>query len=134
MRNALILLAPLLLAGCINESASYYIDGNQHVLTVRAVQNYFWNKHAQLRLIASRLPECQRQMELGDVPVDAFEIELFAHANNVYTLRADDQVWQVETQGCSQMETPTGAAPGQLVGTFYLDADDKMVFEAAQTG
>jgi hypothetical protein len=39
MRKGLILLAPLLLAGCVNESASYYIDGNEHALTVRAEQD-----------------------------------------------------------------------------------------------
>ena len=32
------LLPSLLLAGCVDDSATYYIDGNHHALTVRAVQ------------------------------------------------------------------------------------------------
>lgn len=128
----LILLAPLLLAGCISESASYHIDGNQHALTVRAQQDYFWSKQVTLKLIASRLPECQRQWTLGEVPVAGLEVELLAAGANVYTLRADGKVWQVETQGCTQLEAPT-QAQGQPLGTFRLDERKKMVFEQAQT-
>jgi hypothetical protein len=132
MRKRLILLTPLLLAGCVKESASYYIDGNEHTLTVRAEQERFWRKQVTLRLVAARLPECQRQLVLGQVPLAELDVELFAAGENVYTLRAGDQVWQVETQGCSELPAPAEAELGQPLGAFRLDdAGKKLVFEKA---
>lgn len=126
------LLAPLLLAGCVNDSASYQIEGNDHALTVRVVQDTFWNKDATLRLTAARMPDCQRQMELGEVSLSGLEIELFASGPNLYTLRAGEDVWQVETQGCTELEAPeANAVAGQALGSFHLDEHDKLVFEAA---
>ena len=125
------LFAPLLLAGCVNDSASYQIDGNEHALTVRLVQDYFWSKNASLRLTAARLPDCQRQMDLGQVPLSGLEIEVFASGPNVYTLRSGEDVWQVNTQSCIELEAPeANAVTGQALGSFHLDEHDKLVFEA----
>lgn len=127
------LLAPLLLAGCVNDTASYQIEGKEHALTVRVVQDYFWKKTGTVRLTAARLPDCQRQMELGELSLSGLEIELFASGPNLYTLRAGDDTWQVETQGCSQLEAPeANAVTGQALGAFHLDASGKLVFEAAE--
>jgi hypothetical protein len=120
MRKGLILLAPLVLAGCVNESASYYIDGNEHALTVRAQQEYF----------ASRLPDCQRQLVLGKLPVRELEVELFASGDNVYTLRAGEQIWQVDTQACAQLPTPAQAM-GTPIGAYRLNPRKELVFEQA---
>jgi hypothetical protein len=130
MRKALILLAPLLLAGCVNESASFYIDGNEHALTVRAEQERFWSKQVTLRLVAARLPDCQRQLVLGKVPLSDLDVELFASGENVYTLRAGEQIWQVDTGSCSQLPTPAQAM-GTPIGEFRLDGHKKLVFEKA---
>ena len=125
------LLAPLLLAGCVDDSATYYIDGNQHALTVRAMQEYFWNKDITLDLLASRMPDCQRRIPLGKLPMPDVEIELFASGANVYTLRAGEQVWRVETEGCSEMEAPEQVS-GEPLGLFHLDENKKLVFEKAE--
>jgi hypothetical protein len=130
MRYAIILFTPLLLAGCIKESASYYIDGNQHALSLRAEQDYFWTKQVTLKLVTARLPDCQRQVVLGEVPVAGLAVELFANAENTYALRANGKVWQVETVGCTQLEAPQGAL-GQPLGTFRLDEGKDLVFEQA---
>ena len=125
------LLAPLL-AGCVNDSVSYQIENNDHALTVRVLQDYFWSKDATLRLTVARMPDCQRQMELGAVALPGLEIELFASGPNLYTLRAGEDVWQVETQGCTELEAPQAdAVTGQALGSFHLDENDKLVFEAA---
>ena len=124
------LLAPLLLAGCVDSSATYYIDGNQHALSVRATQAYFWNKDVTIDLLAIRMPDCQRRIALGKLPVSSLELELFASGENEYTLRAGDQAWRVETQGCSEMEAPEQVT-GQPLGLFHLDDDKKLIFEAA---
>ena len=127
----LLLLAPLLLAGCVDDSATYYIDGNQHALTVRAMQEYFWKKDVTLDLLASRMPDCQRRIPLGKLPMPDVEIELFASGENVYTLRAGEQAWRVETEGCSEMEAPEQVT-GQPLGVFHLDENKKLVFDKAE--
>ena len=127
----LLLLTPLLLAGCVDDSASYYIDGNQHALTVRAMQEYFWKKDVTLDLLASRMPDCQRRIPLGALPMSDVEIELFQSGDNVYTLRAGEQAWRVETQGCSELEAPEQVT-GQPLGLFHLDENKKLVFEKAE--
>ncbi len=128
MRKALIPLAPLLLAGCLSESASYFIDGNQYTLTLRAEQDYFWSKQVTLRLIASRLPECQRQLVLGDVPAAGLEVELFGDPDTtIYTLRAGEEVWQLDSQNCALLETPQQTA-AQPLGLFRLQGKS-LVFE-----
>jgi len=127
----LLLLAPLLLAGCVDDSATYYIDGNHHALTVRAVQEHFWKKEVTLELVAARMPDCQRRFGLATLPVADVELELFASGENVYTLRAGDLVWRVETQNCSEMEEPEQVT-GQPLGLFHLDENDKLVFEEAE--
>jgi hypothetical protein len=127
------LLAPLLLAGCVNDTASYQIEDKEHSLTVRVVQDYFWSKNAALRLIATRMPDCQRQIDLGTVSLSGLELELFASGPNQYILRSGEDVWQVETQGCTELEAPeANAVTGQALGTFHLDEHDKLVFEAPE--
>jgi hypothetical protein len=125
------LLAPLLLAGCVDDSATYYIDGNQHALTVRAMQEHFWNKDITLDLIATRLPDCQRRIALGKLPMPDVEIELFASGENVYTLRAGEQAWRVELDACSEMDAPEQVT-GEPLGVFHLDENKKLVFEKAE--
>ena len=125
------LLAPLLLAGCVDDSATYYIDGNQHALTVRALQEYFWSKEITLDVLASRMPDCQRRIPLGKLPMADVEIELFESGENVYTLRAGDEAWRVETATCSELEAPEQVT-GKPLGLYHLDEITKLVFENAE--
>ena len=128
------LLAPLFLTGCVNDSATYRIDINDHALTVRVVQDYFWSKEGQVKLTATRLPDCQRMHNLGQQALSGLEIELFASGPNLYTLRSGEDTWQVDTGDCTQMEAPAAnAVTGQALGVFHLDEDKKLVFEAVET-
>jgi hypothetical protein len=130
------MLAPLLLAGCVNESASYVLagngSGNDHTLTVIVTQDYFWKKEAGLRLIAARLPECQRQFELGKVNIADLNIELFSTGEDTFLLRSGDEMWQVETQGCTRLPPPSDNVQAQPIGVFHLDGSKKLVFERAE--
>jgi len=131
MRPLLIFLSPLLLAGCYNDSATFYADSSQeHTLTVRRQQEYFWSEEARYTLMASRLPECQRQIPLGDMPLEDNKVELFASGENQWSLRAGRRVWQVETTGCSLIGEG-GDPVGQKLGVFRAD-HERMVFEAVQ--
>ena len=126
------LLAPLLLAGCMNQSTSYTMDGNDHGITLIVTQDYFWSKQAALRVVASRLPECQRQFDLGKTPLDDLNVELFSTGEEKFLLRSGEEMWQVETQGCSQTGAPAGDVQAQPIGVFHFDGNKKLVFEAAE--
>lgn len=130
MRRTLILLTPLLLAGCVNESASYYVDGKEHSLTLRVEQDYFWQEDLTLKLVAARLPDCQRLFTLGQEPPADLAVEVFTSGDNTYTIRAGKQVWMIETNNCTQLPETTKPAFGEPVGVFKI-TDDKLVFEAA---
>jgi hypothetical protein len=129
MRKALLLLTPLLLAGCVQESASYYADGNDHTLTVRAEQDYFWDKSVNVKLMAARMPDCQRQFTLTKAALDDLAVELFAAPDNVFTVRIGAQAWQIETNTCTQLGEPAPTSYGEPVGVFRIGDDKKMVFE-----
>jgi hypothetical protein len=126
----------LLLAGCVNDSATFYADGTrEHTLTVRRQQEYFWKDDAQYTLMAARLPDCQRAIPLGEMPLEDLEFELFASGDNVWSLRAGKYVWQVETQGCTLLsEGGNTTATGAKLGTFVAAAKKtpmRFVAEAA---
>ena len=91
MRKILIVLMPLLLTACVDDSASYYADGpvGNHALTIHRMQKHFWRKEATVELIMQRLPDCLRRVELTEMPADEVEIELFSGGDNVWTLRAE---------------------------------------------
>ena len=128
----LLLLLPLLLAGCVNESASYTIDSNDHALTLMVTQDYFWSKQAALRVIASRLPDCQRQIDLGKAPLADLNVELFSTGEEKFLLRSGEDMWQLDTQACAQLPPPSGDVQAQPIGVFHFDAKKKLVFEPAE--
>lgn len=130
-RSFLILLTPLVLAGCVRQSASHYIDGNQHSVSLRAEQEYFWNDEVVVKMAAARLPDCQRLFSLTTLPIAEFDMELFSAGDNVYTLRAGPQLWRFETQTCTMLTEPTPEELGERIGAFKLAADKTLTFEAA---
>jgi hypothetical protein len=128
MRKILLATLPLLLTACVNDSATYYADGsNNHTLSLRRQQDYFWNNDVKLTLLAARLPDCQRQIVLGEMDAEDVNFELFSDDERHWSLRSGNQVWQVETQKCT-LVSETGPATGEKVGTFKLDGD-RLVFE-----
>jgi hypothetical protein len=131
MRKILILLMPLMLAACVDDSASYYADGpvGNHALTIHRAQKHFWSKESRVELIMQRLPDCLRRIELTDMPADEVEIELLSGGDNVWTLRSGNEMWQIETQTCTQYADVKGDG-GELMGVFRDDGG-KFVYEAA---
>lgn len=128
-RSTFLLLTPLLLAGCVNQSTSYYIDGPDHSLTLRAEQEYFWNDALEVKMVAAHLPGCQRQFPMTILPAAELQIELYSAGDNVFSLRAGKQVMRIETGTCTRLPEPTPEELGQSLGTFKLNAEKKMVFE-----
>jgi hypothetical protein len=132
MRKALILLAPLLLAGCVDGTASYSIDGNDRAIVMHAQQDRPWDKSLSLQLIAINLPACQRQFDLGKVAADRLDVELYGYADGVFTLQAGSRLWRVETNTCGQL-APASTAGGKPLGAFRLIADKLVFVEAGST-
>lgn len=127
----LILLTPLLLAGCYNDSATFYADSTQeHTLTVRRQQDYFWSGEGRFILLASRQPDCVRRIDLAELPLEDTTVELFSEGDNRWALRAGSQVWHVETQSCALISAG-GAATGTKVGGFKAEIDKITFTEAA---
>lgn len=129
MRKALLVLTPLLLAGCVNDAETYYISGNEHSITVRAEQSWFWDEDVTLYATVARQPECQRRFALATLLKKNVQLELYATGENVFTLKTPQEAWTFDTQGCAEVETED--SEGELVGTFRLDGS-KMVFDQAE--
>ena len=129
MLRILPLLAVPLLAGCIRQSASYYIDGANHSLTVRAEQAYFWNDDVVVKLVAAHMPGCQRLFPMTTLPAAGVEIALYAGGDDVYSVRVGAQVMRVETENCTRLTEPTQEELGERLGTFRLNGENKIVFE-----
>lgn len=134
MRKIFTILICLLLTACVDDTASYYVDGRDgnHALTVHRAQQHFWNDEVSVELVLSRLPDCQRRLVLTTLPADDVNVELYSNGDNVWTLRQDKELWQVETQTCSKYPDVKNNAGnlGELIGVFRVDGN-KLVFAAA---
>jgi hypothetical protein len=124
------LLTTLLLTGCVNDSASYYIADNTHAISVRGHQEYFWDEQLTLTLVASRLPDCQRQIPLMQVDKSDLDVELYRSGADGFILRQGKKIWGVETTNCKQFADPANAPLGARLGAFKMK-EDKLTFEAA---
>lgn len=135
MRSTLLLLTPLLLAGCIKQSGHYNVsDARDHAISVRAEQEYAWDKHLTLSIIAARLPDCQRRFSLDRVHADDVAVELFSSGENQFVVRSGEQLLQIDMQSCTQLPEPAPNALGNAVGVFRLGEGQKLQFEPATAG
>lgn len=134
MRTSLLLLAALLLTGCIKQSGRYELsDARDHAISVRAEQEYFWDQNITLSIVPARLPDCQRNISLSKVPRDDVAVELFTSGDDVFTIRSGEELVQFEMEDCTQLPTPAPNAIGQPVGVFTLGEGDKLQFDLAST-
>ena len=130
MRKLLIVTLSVLLSGCVQDFAIYMFDGQDHSLTVRRQQRYFWQDTVEVQLMATNLPQCQRLHTLStDAPAD-IKVELFAAGDGVWNIRMGKQLWQAETNTCNslvEMENDPKADLGQPAGKFEV-TDDQLTF------
>lgn len=130
-RRALVLLVPMLLAGCMQETASYMADGPDHAISLRAEQDYFWNDAVALKLVVTNLPECQRQFPMTTVSTNGVLVDLYGAGEGVYSMRVGAQVMRVEMNGCTRLTEPTPQELGQRIGSFKMGPNKKLMFDAA---
>lgn len=121
------------LAGCTSATATYRIDGDDQTLSVRANQDYFWSDVLTVGMVVARMPDCQRKVDLGKVRQSEFDVEVFDSGDDIYTLRAGEQMWQVNIQTCTNLGEPGAGVSGLPVGNFKFDDEKKLVFLKAGT-
>ena len=103
MRKLLIVMLSVLLSGCVQDFAIYMFDGQEHSLTVRRQQRYFWQDSVEVQLMATNLPQCQRLHILStDAPAD-IKVELFAAGDGLWNIRMGKQLWQPQTTTCNEL-------------------------------
>lgn len=103
MRKFAAILLPLallpVLAGCVNDAASFQIEGKDNALTLVREQRWFWKPEVDLSVTASRLPDCQRRHPMGVAPVDA-SVEVWQTGPGTFLLKRGKLVYLAETQTC----------------------------------
>lgn len=125
-----LVLAGALLSGCVNDTASYVIDGRGHALILLREQPYFWSDNTKLGLVVSRLPDCQRRYPMKPAPLPQAQASLYEIAPMQYQVQQGSNWYLAETQGCTlQALDAAPEPPGKLLGTFERK-DGKLRFLA----
>ncbi len=117
----LLVLTTVLLSGCVNDAASYQINGREHALVLTRDQNWFWQKKVELAVVVSRLPDCQRKHKMHPAAIKSFKVELWQPGGGTYVLRQGNNLYLTETQTCEGFQELDKEPPGglgRLLGTF----------------
>jgi hypothetical protein len=137
MRIWLLTAAALPLAGCLNDTASLRLGGNDHALTLQARQPYFWSQTVELEAAMSRQPDCHRRsrldkVTLNEVSVDVFRPEAGEFAEPILILKQGTIYYAVSTQNCElQKFNAVPPKPGARLGTFQREGEKKLTYVAA---
>jgi len=117
------LLAAPLLTACINDGATYEIDGTrEHVLSLIREQPYFWDSKVNLYLVVSRMPACLRRHNLG-VGTEKTKVEIYQVPSGAFIVKSGKRMFATETQTCesfAKMDGEPAEGMGKLMGTFRV--------------
>lgn len=137
MKPLMLALPALLLAGCMNESATFYlVEGRDQSLTLQAKQPWFWDQKVDLEVVMSRLPDCQRRSPLeaampAEIALEVFRPEAGEFAEPILILRQGGRHYALGLAGCGlQAFKAPPQKPGSLLGTFRMDGQ-RLKFKAA---
>lgn len=125
----------LLLAGCVNDSASYVIDDrDEHTVTLVRAQDWFWKDRARLTILATRMPDCRGGLDVGEIPLDVSP-ELYqappGYAEPIYILKVGTRHFAVSTASCRVQEFAEQPADlGTLLGSYVAGAG-RLTFKRA---
>jgi len=134
-RTLLMLAALPLLAGCIQDTASYMIDDNRnHAITVSRAQKWFWGSRVDISVIAARQPDCLGGLDIKDID-RATELVLHRapeeYAEPIFIMAVDEDFYAVSTLSCRVQKFPEAPAdPGPTIGGFK-EVEGKFQFVAA---
>jgi len=120
-----ILLAPLM-AGCVNDSASYQNENGNQILTLVRQQRWLWEKKVEASMVVSRLPECQRRHKMGLISPQA-RVELWQPGPGTFLVLQGRNLYLTEVQTCEGWEKQDAEPPGgmgQRLGIFQSKGGD----------
>lgn len=118
----------LLLAGCVNDSASYLIaDSPEHGITLLRAQEWFWKDSARLTIVVTRMPDCRGGLDVADVPLDVSP-ELYeappGYAEPIHILKVGERHFAVSTASCRVQEFQERPRDlGTRLGTYHAGKD-----------
>jgi len=128
------LLAAPLLTACINDGATYEIDGTrEHVLSLIREQPYPWDAKVNLYLVVSRMPACLRRHSLG-MGTEKTRVEVYQVPSGAFIVKVGKRMFATETQTCesfAKMDSEPPEGMGQLMGTFRVKKGE-LVFVKAE--
>lgn len=130
-----IIAASLILAGCVNDTASYRSEAEDELSVVLARrQDWFWQDTGRLAVTVSHLPQCQGGLEIKDVPLSA-DYALYAappeYPEPILILEIDDRHFALGTDSCRVQEfDETPPELGRRLGAF-AEKDGKFSFQPA---
>ncbi len=126
---------PLLLAGCVNDTASYRSEAEEELSVVLARrQDWFWQDTGRLAVTVSHLPQCQGGLEIKDVPLSA-DYALYAappeYPEPILILEIEDRHFALGLESCRVQEfDETPPDLGRRLGTF-AEKEGKFSFQPA---
>jgi len=130
------LLAAPLLTACVNDGATYEIDGTrEHVLSLIREQPYFWDSKVEFYLVVSRMPACMRRHSLG-TGTDKTRVEVYQVPSGAFIVKVGKKMFATETQTCESfatMDSEPAEGMGQLMGTFRVKKGE-LVFAKEEQG
>lgn len=135
--SKLFLLLPLLglLSACVNDAASYQINGRDHALTLIRTQQWFWKKSVNLELVAARFPECQRRHAMKPAANRAAPISVYKLGLGTYLIEQGPRLYLAETRTCEtfqSLDEEPQSGKGQKMGEFRQDDGGKLRFYPEQ--
>ncbi|MBL8405333.1 MAG: hypothetical protein JNL16_12385 [Dechloromonas sp.] len=117
------LLALPLLSACVNDGATYEVDGTrEHGLSLIREQPYFWDSKINLYLVVSRMPACMRRHSLG-MGTEKTKVEVYQVPSGAFVVKVGKKMFATETQTCesfAKMDSEPPEGLGTLMGTFRL--------------
>lgn len=131
------LLAVPLLAACVNDGATYEIDGTrEHVLSVIREQPYFWDDKIELHLVVSRMPACLRRHSIGTGTART-RVEIWQVPSGAFIVRVGKRLYATETQTCesfAKLNAEPVEGMGELRGVFRLRQGEWVFVKEAAPG
>jgi hypothetical protein len=122
-----------LLAGCMQDSASFTFPEKDHAITLIRNQSWSWQDTMNVEVVALRLPECNNGLSVKEIPLKA-EMALFkapdVYPEPLFILRLDKRHFAVSTQSCQVQEfKDVPPDPGVKLG-YFREKDGKFAFLA----
>lgn len=121
-----------LLAGCVNDSASYPF-GTEQSLTLVREQPYFWDEEIRRAMVVMNLPQCAVRYKLPMDNGKAGNMQVFRSEGGDFTMQDGLGRYRAAVANCNMaLEGRSSEAPGELIGSFEPSRDGRMHFIPAK--